>query len=105
MARPLRIEYEGAYYHVFSRGNKKQRKFHAENDRHIFLKTLARMSDRFDVTLLAYVLMQNHYHLLLRTNRANLSKAMHWLGRTCTTNFNLANFQAGHLNFKAKIKV
>ena len=103
MARPLRIEYEGAYYHVFSRGNKKQPIFHADCDRHTFLKTLSRMSERFDVTIFAYVLMNNHYHLLLRTNQANLSKAMHWLGTTYTTIFNFANSQTGHL-FQGRFK-
>lgn len=103
MARPLRIEYEGAFYHVFSRGNKKQPIFHTARDRHTFLKTLERMSERFDVTIFAYVLMNNHYHLLLRTNYANLSKSMHWLGTTYTTNFNLANSQTGHL-FQGRFK-
>ena len=103
MARPLRIEYEGAYYHIFSRGNKKQQIFHTDRDRHTFLKTLARMSERFDVTIFAYVLLNNHYHLLIRTNRANLSKAMHWLGTTYTTIFNLTNSQAGHL-FQGRFK-
>ena len=103
MARPLRVEYEGAYYHVFSRGNKKQPVFNTDRDRRTFLKTLARMSERFDVSLFAYVLMKNHYHLLLRTNRANLSRAMHWLGTTYTTIFNIANSQVGHL-FQGRFK-
>ncbi len=103
MARPLRIEYEGAYYHVLSRGNKQQAIFLADNDRQTFLKTIARMSERFDVTIIAYVLMDNHYHLLIRTNRPNLSKSMQWLGTTYTTIFNLSNFQVGHL-FQGRFK-
>ena len=103
MARPLRIEYEGAYYHVLSRGNKQEAIFLDDNDRQTFLKTIARMSERFDVTIIAYVLMDNHYHLLIRTNRANLSKSMQWLGTTYTTIFNLRNFQVGHL-FQGRFK-
>ena len=76
MARQLRIEYAGAYYHVLSRGNNQQVIFLSDRDRNTFLKTLARLSERFEVDILAFVLMDNHYHLLLRTNRANLSKSM-----------------------------
>ena len=79
MARPLRIEYEGAYYHVLSRGNHKQAVFLSDQDHRTFRESLARMSGRFEVDIIAYVLMDNHYHLLIRTNRANLSKAMQWL--------------------------
>lgn len=103
MARPLRIEYEGAYYHVLSRGNKQQAIFLADHDRQTFLKTIARMSERFEVTIIAYVLMDNHYHLLIRTNRPNLSKSMQWLGTTYTTIFNLSNSQSGHL-FQGRFK-
>ena len=103
MARPMRIEYEGAYYHILSRGNKQQAIFLTDQDRRTFLKTIGRMSERFDVTIFAYVLMDNHYHLLIRTNRSNLSKSMHWLGTTYTTIFNLRNFQNGHL-FQGRFK-
>lgn len=103
MARPLRIEYEGAYYHVMSRGNNQQAVFLSDRDRNTFLETLERMSERFDVDIIAYVLMENHYHLLLRTNRSNLSKAMQWLGTTYTTIFNLRHSEKGHL-FQGRFK-
>ena len=61
------------------------------------------MSERFDVDVFAYVLMDNHYHLLLRTNSANLSKSMQWLGTTYTTRFNLRHAQNGHL-FQGRYK-
>ncbi len=93
MARQLRIEYEGAYYHVLSRGNNQQAIFLSDHDRNTFLQTLARQSERFEVDIIAYVLMDNHYHLLLRTNRPNLSKSMQWLGTTYTTIFNLRHSQ------------
>ena len=103
MSRPLRIEYEGAYYHVLSRGNNQQAVFLSDRDRNTFLKTLGRMSERFEVDIIAFVLMDNHYHLLLRTNRPNLSKTMQWLGTTYTTIFNLRNSQKGHL-FQGRFK-
>jgi len=103
MTRPWRIEYEGAYYHVLSRGNQQQDIFLNDIDRHTFLKTLGRMSERFEVDVFAYVLMNNHYHLLLRTNRANLSKSMQWLGTTYTTIFNLSHSRNGHL-FQGRYK-
>jgi REP element-mobilizing transposase RayT len=72
MTRQLRIEYEGAYYHVLSRGNDQQAIFLSDHDRNTYLKTLARLSERFEVDIIAFVLMDNHYHLLLRTKRTNL---------------------------------
>ena len=103
MARQLRIEYEGAYYHVLSRGNNQQAIFLSDHDRNTFLQTLARQSERFEVDIIAYVLMDNHYHLLLRTNRPNLSKSMQWLGTTYTTIFNLRHSRKGHL-FQGRYK-
>ena len=103
MARQLRIEYEGAYYHVLSRGNNQQAIFLSDHDRNTFLQTLARQSERFEVDIIAYVLMDNHYHLLLRTNRPNLSKSMQWLGTTYTTIFNLRHSRKGHL-FQGRFK-
>jgi REP element-mobilizing transposase RayT len=60
MARPWRIEYEGALYHVFSRGNNQQDIFVTDDDRHLFLDTIGQMSERFDNDIFAYVLMDNH---------------------------------------------
>lgn len=72
MAREWRIEYKGAPYHVLSRGNERRNIVFENRDRHLFLDTLGEISQRFEFDLLAYVLMDNHYHLLFRTNRANL---------------------------------
>ena len=93
MARQLRIEFEGAYYHIFSRGNNQSNIFHSDEDRQDFLYILADMSERFEIEIYAYVLMDNHYHLLLRTMRPNLSKSMQWLGTRYTRRFNLRNLQ------------
>ena len=103
MARPLRIGYKGAYYQVVSRGNQHQAIFLSDQDRRTFREFLARLSERFEVDIIAYVLMDNHYHLLMRTIRAILSKAMQWLGTTYTTVFNLRHSRTGHL-FQGRVK-
>ena len=72
MVRQLRIEFEGAYYHILSRGNNQSNIFHSDEDRQDFLYILADMSERFEVEIYAYVLMDNHYHLLLRSGGRSL---------------------------------
>jgi len=103
MGRAWRIEYEGALYHILSRGNEQKDIFYDDQDRLLFLKTIGEMSERFEIDVFAYVLMGNHYHLLLKTNRANLSKSMQWLGVTYTRRFNLRHFRSGHL-FQGRFK-
>ena len=103
MARAWRIEYEGALYHVLSRGNERCHIVVDDKDRNLFLDTVGEMSQRFEVDICAYVLMDNHYHLLIRTKRANLSKSMQWLGATYTRRFNLRYFRSGHL-FQGRFK-
>lgn len=99
----MRIEYEGAFYHVLSRGNEQKEIFHDDKDRSLFTDILGEMSARFSVDIFAYVLMGNHYHLLLRTNRPNISKSMQWLGVTYTRRFNLKHRRNGHL-FQGRFK-
>jgi putative transposase len=103
MARAWRIEFEGALYHVLSRGHEKRDIFYGDDDRRLFLDTLGDMAQRFEVDGVAYVLMGNHYHLLLRTRRANLSRAMQWLGVTYTNRFNTRHSRSGHL-FQGRFK-
>ena len=67
MARPLRIEFDGALYHVTSRGNERKPIFKDDIDRKLFLDTLARVNDRFHWICHAYCLMNNHYHLVIET--------------------------------------
>ncbi|MBW2604115.1 MAG: transposase [Deltaproteobacteria bacterium] len=69
----------------------------------MFLETISEMSERFEVDIFAYVLMSNHYHLLVRTNRANLKKAMQWFGTTYTRRFNNRNCKKSHL-FQGRYK-
>ena len=66
MSRPWRIEYEGALYHLLSRGNERSDIFIGEKDRNGFLDAVGEMSERFDIDIFAYVLMDNHYHLLVK---------------------------------------
>ena len=103
MTRAWRIEYEGAFYHVLSRGNEKQDVFITDGDRNLFLATVAEMGERFEIDVFAYVLMDNHYHLLFRTNRANLCRSMQWFGATYTKRFNLRHNRSGHL-FQGRFK-
>jgi REP element-mobilizing transposase RayT len=103
MARAWRIEYEGALYHVLSRGNQRQDIVLNDDDRKLFLSTVGEMADRFEIDVFAYVLMDNHYHLLFRTNRANLCRSMQWFGATYTKRFNLYNHRSGHL-FQGRYK-
>jgi REP element-mobilizing transposase RayT len=103
MGRAWRIEYEGALYHLMSRGNDGQHIYLNDADRNLFLDTISEMSERFKVDIFAYVLMSNNYHLLVRTNRANLKKAMQWFGTTYTRRFNNQNLKKGHL-FQGRYK-
>ena len=103
MARSRRIQYEGAYYHVLSRGNEGRDIFCDDQDRTVFLEVLGEMSDRFEIEIYAFVLMFNHYHFLLQTRGSNLSRAMQWFGSTYTRKFNISNHTSGHL-FQGRYK-
>jgi putative transposase len=103
MARQWRIEYPGAFYHVLSRGNDRQEVFRSDDDRKMFLRLIEEFSTRFQVDVFAYVLMGNHYHVLLKTGEGNLSKAMQWLGTTYTRKFNNRHDRSGHL-FQGRYK-
>lgn len=103
MARQWRIEYSGALYHVLSRGNERRDIVFDDEDRASFLKTLGEMCERFDIEMYAFVLMDNHYHLLLKTKRPNLSKSMQWFGVSYTRRFNVRHTRTGHL-FQGRFK-
>ncbi len=97
MARPLRIEYPGAVYHVTSRGNEKKPIFKDDDDRASFLSILARVNKRYNWLCHAYCLMDNHYHLLLETPEGNLALGMRQLNGVYTQTFNKRHNRAGHL--------
>src|SRR6266853_1642934 len=85
MARKLRIQYEGAIYHVMSRGNGKAAVFHNDVDRRSFVQTLAEACAKTDWQVHAYCLMKTHFHLVLETPRPNLVPGMKWLLGTYTS--------------------
>ena len=97
MGRPLRVEYPGAMYHITSRGNEKRAIFLEDGDRANFLERLADYHDRFQILIHNYVLMDNHYHLILETPRGNLLKVMHGLNGGYTGYFNRKYGRVGHL--------
>ena len=88
MARPLRIEYPGAIYHLTSRGNACQPIYEDDEDRKAILELLGFTVDRFNWLCHAYCLMDNHYHLLIETQDANLSLGMRQLNGVYTQSFN-----------------
>jgi putative transposase len=97
MARQLRIQYPGAYYHVTSRGNEQQDIYRDHADYKRFLITLSESLDIFNVSLLAYVCMTNHFHLFLSTPDGNLSEFMRHFNITYTSVFNRRHNRTGHL--------
>ncbi|HUL22289.1 MAG TPA: transposase [Thermodesulfobacteriota bacterium] len=103
MARPLRIEFPGAVYHVTSRGNARQPIFNDYEDRGGFLDILSIVVERFNWLCHAYCLMENHYHLLIETPNGNLSKGMRELNGVYTQRFNQRYRQVGHL-FQGRYK-
>lgn len=103
MSRPLRIEFPGACYHVTSRGDRREAIYGDEQDRTAFLNVLQGGMQRFDVSLLAYCLMGNHYHLVLLTAQANLSRLMRHVNGVYTQDFNRRHGLVGHL-FQGRFK-
>ncbi len=103
MARPLRIEYPGAYYHVINRGNAGEPIFKSNRDCKKFLEYLATATERFAIVIHSYCLMSNHYHLLIETPEANLSAAIQWLNVSYATYFNRKRQRQGHL-FQGRFK-
>jgi len=103
MPRKARIEYEGAIYHVMDRGDRLEAIYRDERDREIFLKTLGEVCERCGWKVHAYALMGNHYHLLLETPEANLSRGMRLLQGIYTIRHNARHRLRGHL-FQGRYK-
>ena len=97
MARPLRIQFAGALYHVTSRGNARAPIFLGDSDRHLFLDVLGAAIERCHWLCHAYCLMTNHYHLVLETPRPNLSRGMRQLNGLYTQRFNRRHERVGHI--------
>ena len=103
MARPLRIEYPGALYHITTRGNARRSVFKDDRDRALFLDTLQRVSERYHWLCHAYCLMDNHYHLVLETPDGNLAQGMRQLNGIYTQAYNRRHRRVGHL-FQGRYK-
>ncbi|MGA1865380.1 MAG: REP-associated tyrosine transposase [bacterium] len=103
MARPLRIEYEGAFYHITARGDEGREIYQSRSDYDRFKGFLKEARDKYSCIVHCYVLMRNHYHLLLETPKANLSKIMHSINSSYTTYFNNSKNQNGHM-FQGRYK-
>jgi REP element-mobilizing transposase RayT len=103
MARPLRLLVAGGWYHVTSRGNRRQTLFHTDRDHRRFLGMVEQLPERFGLEVHAFVLMDNHYHLVLRTPQPNLSHAIRWLNVSYSSHYNWAHRQSGHV-FQGRYK-
>ena len=103
MARPLRIEYPGAYYHITSRGNERKDIFKDDHDKKQFISYLKSAYLRYKAVIHVYCLMNNHYHLLIDTPKGNLSHIMRHINGAYSTYFNIRHRRAGHL-FQGRYK-
>ena len=103
MARPLRIEFPGALYHLTSRGDGREDIYRGDGDRRMFLSLLADVCERFNWWGHAYCLMANHYHLLMETPDANLAKGMRQLNGVYTQHCNGVHGRCGHV-FQGRYK-
>ena len=103
MARPLRIEYPGAFYHVINRGHRQEPIIADRRDKERFISYLSRMAGQFNVLVHSYCLMINHYHLIIETPEANLSRAMQWLNVSYAAYYNRRHRYSGHL-FQGRFK-
>jgi putative transposase len=103
MAKPIRIEFAGALYHVTERGDRQEAIFLNVQDRIDFLTILEKIVDRFNWLIQAYCLMDNYYHLLIETPDSNLSKGMRQLNGVYTQTNNRNNQKVGHV-FQGRFK-
>lgn len=97
MARPLRLEFAGALYHVTSRGDRCEDIYLTDHDRIAYLKILGEVCERYNWIIHAYCLMDNHYHILIETPDSNLSKGMRQLNGVYTQYFNRTHKRVGHV--------
>jgi len=101
MARPIRIEYEGAFYHVTTRGNERRRIFFTETDFEKMKDYLKEAQDKYGYHLHSYILMTNHYHLIIETPHGNLREIMHYIN-SCRP---LGSDQGNYMMCKGKILI
>ncbi|MCL4400384.1 transposase [Candidatus Parvarchaeota archaeon] len=97
MSRPYRLQGENCSYHITSRGNGRQKIFISDFDYRQFMHYLLQGKEKYNFYLYAFVLMGNHYHLLLETTQPNLARIMHYINSAYTTYYNLKRNKYGHL--------
>lgn len=103
MARPLRLEFPGALYHLTARGDRGESIVEDDEDRTCLLEVLAQALERFDASCFAYCLMGNHYHFVVQTHRANVSRLMRHINGVYTQRYNRRHKQRGHV-FQGRFK-
>lgn len=103
MSRPLRLQYPGALFHVFARGNRKELIFRDDSDRNLFLRLLGESVKQFGWILTTYALMPNHFHLVLQLTLSTLSEGMKWLNGEYARAFNKRHQCVGHV-FQGRFK-
>ncbi len=103
MARPWRIQYEGAIYHIMSRGVGRGKIFLTDEDYSKFLEYVEKAKEKFGLDIFAFVLMRNHYHMLIRTNESNLSRTMQWIQTAYSIYYNRKHKRSGHV-FQGRYK-
>jgi len=103
MARPLRLEFDGALYHLTARGDRGEQIYVDDNDRQEFLRLLGKVCLRFDWAVYAYCLMSNHYHIVAETRTGNLAKGMRQLNGVYTQYHNRRHGRVGHV-FQGRYK-
>jgi REP element-mobilizing transposase RayT len=103
MSRPLRLEFEGALYHVSARGDRREPIFDDDDDRRALLEVVRQGVERFDAVVFAYCLMDNHYHFVLQTQKPNLSRLMRHINGVYTQSYNRQHGKVGHL-FQGRFK-
>lgn len=103
MARPLRLSFENAVYHVTARGNRRENIYHTDRDKEVFLEKMDETFEKYSIACYAYCLMDNHYHLFIRTKEGNISKAMHYLN-TSYSNWFKAKYRIIGVMFQGRYK-
>lgn len=103
MARPLRIEYPGAWYHVMNRGRRKDLIYFSDSDYRIFMEVLEKATELFGIEIHAFALLPNHYHILVRTPQGNISRAMRHINGVYTQKINVKYKLDGSL-FRGRFK-
>ncbi|MGH7807054.1 MAG: transposase [Thermodesulfobacteriota bacterium] len=103
MARPLRLAYENATYHITARGNRREKIFYSDKDKSVFLEKMNETLNKYSFTCFAYCLMDNHYHMFIKTPHANISHGMHYLN-TSYTNWFKAEHKIVGVIFQSRYK-